>query len=182
MPGPVQEKDIIEDLLRTNPQKALQYLYEEYYDSLCKQVYLIVRDETVTEDIVQEVFIEVWKIHDQIRINTSMAGYLKRACRNRTLNYLRDKKFNWEDESVLISHEDTGFTSEQYLDADDLNRKVQESIATMPEKCGIIFSLSRYNDMNYTEIAEELKISVKTVEHQISKALRILRKEIFKKE
>lgn len=179
---PVQEKDIIEDLLKTNPEKALQFLYEQYYDSLCKQVYLIVKDETVTEDIVQEVFIEVWKIREQININTSISGYLKRACRNRTLNYLRDKKLNWEDESILLSHEDTGFTSEQYLDADDLNRKVQEVIETMPEKCGIIFSLSRYNDMNYADIAGELNISVKTVEHQISKALKILRKEIFKKD
>lgn len=180
MLGSGQEGETVESLLRINPEKALSMMYDQYYDDMCRQVYMIVKDEIATEDIVQEVFIEVWKIRDQIAINTSLGSYLKRACRNRTLNFIRDRKLGWENESVLAEHEDTGVTSEQHLDADDLNRKIQAIIADMPEKCGIVFSLSRYNDMNYTDIAKELNISVKTVEHQISKALKILRKEIFK--
>lgn len=88
----------------------------------------------------------------------------------------------WEDEGLLNDQADNGFTSDQYIDAEDLNQKIQEVIAELPEKCGIVFSLSRFEEMSYADIAVELNISVKTVEHHISKALRILREKIFKKE
>ncbi|MBK8668738.1 MAG: RNA polymerase sigma-70 factor [Saprospiraceae bacterium] len=168
-------------LIKSNPERALQYLYESQYETLCKQVYLILKDENVAEDIVQEVFVEVWKKREDLNILTSIEPYLKRACRNRALNYIRDNAIKWEEESALLDQEDTGFTSEQYMNADDLNKEIQTIISEMPEKCGIVFSLSRYEEMNYATIAKELGISVKTVENQISKALKILREQIYKK-
>lgn len=173
--------DQLSSLIKSDPNKALEIMYSEYYSMLCNKVNVILKDRVATEDIVQEVFYEVWKKKDILVVQTSMSAYLSRACRNRTLNYIRDNKVKWEDESLLENQLDTGFTSEEYLNAEDLNIEIQNIISEMPEKCGIVFSLSRYEDMSYADISAELKISVKTVESQISKALRILRKKIYKK-
>lgn len=175
------EVDHFPTLIKIKPEKALEQLYTEYYDKMCKQVYLIIKDSIVAEDIVQEVFMEVWKKKDEIVILSSTEAYLRRACRNRTLNYIRDHQVKWEEESRLADKADPAFTTEDYLDAEDLNKKIQDVIMSdLPEKCGIVFSLSRYEDMSYAEISKELNISTKTVEHQISKALRILREKLFK--
>ncbi|MBK8517521.1 MAG: RNA polymerase sigma-70 factor [Saprospiraceae bacterium] len=149
---------------------------------LCNQVFRILKDNVAAEDIVQDVFFGIWRKRDQLVINTSLEAYLKRSCRNRTLNYIRNNHMKWEDEGLLNDQADNSFTSDQYIDAEDLNQKIQEVIAELPEKCGIVFSLSRFEEMSYADIAVELNISVKTVEHHISKALRILREKIFKKE
>ncbi|MGB4839624.1 MAG: RNA polymerase sigma-70 factor [Saprospiraceae bacterium] len=169
-------------LIKTNPEKALEYLYSQFYNMLCNQVFRILKDNVAAEDIVQDVFFGIWRKRDQLVINTSLEAYLKRSCRNRTLNYIRNNHMKWEDEGLLNDQADNGFTSDQYIDAEDLNQKIQEVIAELPEKCGIVFSLSRFEEMSYADIAVELNISVKTVEHHISKALRILREKIFKKE
>ena len=156
-------------------------MYEKYYSMLCFQVMSILKDRSISEDIVQEVFVEILKKREELTVQQSIVSYLKRACRNRTLNYIRDNHIKWEDESKLVEQEDTGFTIDEYLSADELNSKINGLIANLPDKCGIVFGLSRFEDMSYAEIAKELNISIKTVENQISKALKILRKEIYNK-
>ena len=89
---------------------------------------------------------------------------------------------HWEDESVLNDQMDIGFTSDHYMEAEELQKKINDIITELPEKCGLVFSLSRFEEMSYADISKQLDISVKTVEHHISKALRILRENIFKKE
>lgn len=168
-------------LLRDNPERALHALYENYYALLCLQVMAILKDKSISEDIVQEVFFEIWKKRDELVFQQSIDGYLKRACRNRTLNYLRDNNVKWVDDSTLDELEDPGFSLIEHLTAEELNIKINNIIADLPDKCGIVFSLSRFEDLSYAEIAKELSISLKTVENQISKALKILRKEIYKK-
>ncbi len=175
------ETDNFSVLLREKPDQALHSMYQKYYSMLCFQVMSILKDRSISEDIVQEVFFEVWKKREELTVLQSIEGYLKRSCRNRTLNYIRDNHIKWEDESTLADQEDTGFTFEQYHSAEELNIKINEVIAELPDKCGVVFSLSRFEDMSYAEIAKELSISIKTVENQISKALRILRREIYKK-
>jgi len=167
-------------LIKTNPEEALQKMYSNFYGILCNQVYSILKDSVTAEDIVQDVFFEVWKKRDELNIQQSVIAYLKRACRNKTLNYIRDNNHKWEDDAVLSEMEDRAFTTDQLLSADELNIIIQDMIAQLPEKCGIIFSLSRFEDMSYNEIALELNISVKTVENQISKALKILREKLYK--
>jgi len=168
-------------LLRDNPEQALHALYEKYYALLCLQVMTILKDKSISEDIVQEVFFEVWKNREELVFQNSLEAYLKRACRNRTLNYLRNNNVKLVDDSVLNEVEDTGFTFLEHLNAEELNEKINNIIAELPDKCGVVFSLSRFEEMSYAEIAKELSISLRTVEHQISKALKILRKEIYKK-
>ncbi len=162
-------------------ESVLQSIYRDYYEKLCKQVYLLVRDSNIAEDIVQEVIVEIWNKKDQLNIQQSLEAYLKRACKNRSLNHLRDQKVKWEDESELYDVEDSNVSSEQQITYEELEQEICSCIDHLPEKCRLVFTLSRFEDMSYNEIADNLGISIKTVENQISKALRILREKIYKK-
>jgi len=176
----VLSTDEFSDLIRNNPDEALQNLYKHYYNLLCNQVFLIIKDKSTAEDIVQDVFYEIWKKRETLNINQSLLAYLKRACRNRTLNYIRDNNIKWEDETKLIDLQDSSVSSDEAISTAELSNRINAVIAQLPEKCGIIFSLSRFEEMSYNEIAVSLNISIKTVENQISKALKILREKIFK--
>lgn len=104
-----------------------------------------------------------------------MKAYLKRAAVNRTLNFIRDNKitFEGEEELPILKGKITGASAK--MEADELQEMINRAIDGLPERCRMIFLLSRFEDMSYNEIAQKLDISVKTVENQISKALKILR-------
>ncbi|MBK7872326.1 MAG: RNA polymerase sigma-70 factor [Saprospiraceae bacterium] len=138
-------------------------------------VYQVVADAVIAEDIGQEVFFEIWRRKDQLVINTSLKAYLRRSAVNRTLNYLRDRKIKWEDDQELPMLEDDTPSTTQLLEAEELQEHIDNAIDQLPEKCRIVFMLSRQEDLSYQEIADHLNISIKTVENQISKALKHLR-------
>jgi len=165
-------------LLSHNAEEALRQMYDEYYTYLCYAVYRVLPDRVVAEDIVQEVFFEIWKKRETIKINTSLRSYLKRAAINKTLNHIRDQKFKFDDEEQAVMIPDTNVHAHRQMEAGELQDKINEAINNLPEKCRIIFGMSRYEELSYREIAEKLDISVKTVENQISKALRLMREAL----
>jgi RNA polymerase sigma-70 factor (ECF subfamily) len=127
-----------------------------------------------TEDLAQEVFMEIWKRRDSLVINTSLKAYLRRSAINKTLNYLRDKK-NWKNEELSEIQLEISAEPGKTLEANELEKIVGQAIEQLPERCQLIFKLSRVEEKSYQEIADELEISIKTVENQIVKALRMLR-------
>jgi RNA polymerase sigma-70 factor, ECF subfamily len=169
------------DLLRQNPEKALEWIYKLHYQQLCNRVNMIISDPKSSEDIVQDVIFELWKKKDQIIIQNSLLPYLRTACRNRALNYLRDKDPRTEDESVLDDFENRDISIAEIMEASEVEKKIKASLDKLPEKCRLVFVMSRYEELTYNEIAAKLEISVKTVENQISKALQLLRVDIYSK-
>ncbi|MEP6795698.1 MAG: RNA polymerase sigma-70 factor [Saprospiraceae bacterium] len=157
-----------------------EQLFKNQYPFVCSIVYKYVGDKSKVEDIAQEIFAELWIKRDQISIHTSVAAYLRRMAASRALNYLRDtKKHNWDDLDTLSETplEATYQPPEaiQRLEAEELQKSLHEAIEKLPEKCRIIFMLSRFDELTYAEIAQNLDISIKTVENQIGKALKYLR-------
>lgn len=166
-------------MLQTDSENAIELIFNEHYAYLCRVCNNMIRDGEQSEDIVQEVFHDFWKKRNSIDINTSVRAYLKRAVVNKTLNYIRDKKFKYQEE--VDDHQDI-FSSQptilEQMDLEVLEEKIGNAIDALPERCRIIFTMSRFEEMSYKEIAGNLDISIKTVENQISKALRLLRKAI----
>lgn len=173
----LQEPNLIE-LLTSNPEAALKEMYNKYYTYLCYAVYKVLPDRNIAEDLVQEVFFEVWKKRDNININLSLGSYLKRAAVNKTLNYIRDRKIKFEEEEAAPPIVDQEVRAQENMEANELQDRINEAIESLPEKCRIVFAMSRYEEMSYREISEKLGISIKTVENQISKALKILRERL----
>lgn len=159
-------------------EQAAELLFKKYYSQICYAVYRIIPDTTTSEDIAQDVFLEIWRKRETIEINSSVKAYLKRAGVNKALNHIRAKKVNFENDDSYemqnLSIRDHGDDVE-LLDLQDI---IDKAIDSLPERCRIVFSLSRFEELSYKEIAAKLEISVKTVENQIGKALKIMRSAV----
>ncbi|MCP3928324.1 MAG: RNA polymerase sigma-70 factor [Bacteroidetes bacterium] len=176
MPDRIQE-DILKRL-KANNRDALKEIFEMYYSDLCQTTYRFIRDRNTVEDLTQEVFIRFWEKRHKLVINSSLKAYLHRMAINEALGYLRkNKRFTEEALSPQLSTETSASGEDQYLH-NELRDNVAQAIDTLPPKCRTIFQLSRYEELTYREIAKKLDISVKTVENQMGKALKILRKKL----
>ncbi len=150
--------------------------YKQYFSMLVGFAFQYVEDGDAAEDVVQEVFSNVWNQSDRLEIQTNLKSYLFGAVRNACLNHLRHQK-------VVQSHaneiDEGAFASqEEFLEMDELQEKINQALDQLPEKRRQIFELSRFEDKKYHEIAEELDISVKTVETQMSRALKAMREAL----
>jgi len=175
---PDYNKDSILQHLKAGDEKAIDWLFREYYASMCRSAYRILPDEHLIEDLVQDVFYEIWKKRKTLKINTSIAAYLRTATRNKTLNYIRDQKIDFRNAPPKEELKSKSTPTVQKLMAKDLQQEIDAAIDSLPERCRLIFVLSRFEEMSYQEIADQLEISIKTVEHQIGKALRSLREAL----
>jgi RNA polymerase sigma-70 factor (ECF subfamily) len=164
---------------KNNHAEFFESLFKKWYSVLCPFVFRIVRDNEIAQDLVQDVFVKLWEKREQIEINTSVKSYLFKACMNAALNHeaARKKYKVTNDESITLSLSDAGSTDEG-LHVSELQKKINEAIDTLPPACRSVFILSRFEEMSYKEIASTLEISVKTVENQMGKALKILRVQL----
>jgi RNA polymerase sigma-70 factor (ECF subfamily) len=138
-----------------------------------------VKDHDTAREIVQEAFVNLWEKRQSIDTDKSPKSYLSTTVRNRCFNYLRDhKKFDRQ----LIEFEGldsyTDHFDQDHLVTDELKKKIEAATAALPEKCREVFLLNRMEHMKYQEIAEHLGISIKTVEAQMSKALKQMREKL----
>lgn len=128
---------------------------------------------------MHDAFINLWEKRESIDLSKSVKSYLATSIHNRCLNYLRDnKKFDREIltfENLLPDIEPEGIDN---LIAGELETRINEAIAELPEKCREVFMLNRFENLKYQEVADKLQISVKTVETQMSKALQVLRTKL----
>jgi len=159
---------------------SIEQLFKQYYPFVCSVIRPYVKDKAITEDIAQELFTELWVKRDQLTIHTSVPAYLRRMAVSRALNYIRDsKKHDWDelDASIETAPGLSGPSANvlQHMEEAELKKRIHAAIDNLPEKCQITFLLSRREEMSYAEIAEHMDVSIKTVENQIGKALKLLR-------
>ncbi len=175
----LDEDDKIISLLATGDQRAIDMLFDRYYSYLCNVVYRVINDSDYAEDVVQEIFMDIWKKREGINIQISLRAYLRRAAVNRALNFLRKKRMKFDEtEDAVVSIASPDVDGQGEMERDELEKRIHDCIEALPPKCKMVFSMSRFEDMSYREISEALDISIKTVENQISKALKILRSTI----
>lgn len=154
-------------------------MFRAYYNPLCNYANSILNNRSWSEDVVQDVFAGIWDKKNELKIE-SYKQYLFQSTRNKALEYLR-KKSRQKDYVEDIKKDiinDYNITEE--ADKFMLKEKLFRSIRQLPPKCQKVFVMSKVNGLTYREIAQELDISVKTVENQIGRALRILRKKLVK--
>jgi len=159
--------------------KFIEFLFKSFYAPLCKSVYKFVRDADAAEDIVQEVFYKVWRNRNSLDLSKSVKSYLYRSAINTALNYLEKNKRTVELEDNEVAK--TGLAvnaTEDLLDGAELQQKINCVIDGLPPRCQAVFTMSRFEEMSYQEIADTLNVSVKAVEKQMSKALKILREAL----
>lgn len=162
--------------IRSGDSKAFDTLFRRYYVHLCDVVFHLVRSHDATEDIVQEVFCRMWVERSTWLPNISVRAYLEMSVRNSALNYIKHQRVvvaAAEKESELLS----GDVAEE-MDRRAVLRRISEAVDLLPQRCRVIFLMSREDGLTYTEISAKLGISNKTVETQIGRALKVLRRSV----
>ena len=151
--------------IREGNEDAFKSLFETYFTPLCRFIYLHLDDKNVAEELAMDIFIYLWENRETFQIQLSLKAYLFQAAKN--------KKETVGLDGVEVS---TINTSVSALETEELYRLIQEAVFSLPDKCRNIFLLSRRENLTNQEIARKLNISVKTVEGQITKALKKIKK------
>lgn len=168
--------------MNTNPDpyltldhKRFEQLFKAHFVTLCRFARQYVQDEDTAQDICQKVFIQLWQKREQIDPKQSIVSYLFTAVKNRCLNHIRDhKKYRSKVLDLDLAQEEWSFQQDLFIE-EELKASIAAALSELPEKCRKVFEMSRYQQMTYKEIAEELEISPKTVEAHMSKAIKSLR-------
>ena len=163
-----------------NPGTAIlfEHAFKSHFKSLHAYACSILKEETIAEEMVQNVFFKLWEKKEQIQVNQSVTAYLYRAVYNECLNYLKHNKVKAAHRAHAVY---TGREHENTTDpavVKELELHIDQALNELPEQCRTIFQMSRYEELKYRMIADQLGISVKTVENQMGKALRLLRQKL----
>ena len=163
--------------IRQGDVRAFENLYRRYYTDLTGFLLRYVRDGAIAEELYQDIFLQVWRRRQAWRPRGTVKSFLYRAARNRAIDHLRrqQRKLSWiEHEQARLRHLDAN-QPDLELCYREFAEALEVAVAEMPERRRLVFVLSREHHLTYHEIADVLGISVKTVETQMGRALRVLR-------
>ena len=158
---------------------AFEMLFRTYYQPLCNYAYTFVADRDEAEEIVQTTFLNVWEKRESLAIHTAVKPYLYAMVRNACLNVIKHEKIRQQHAAVEMAMAERSVESvARTIVASELESRIYEAMDKLPEACRMVFKLSRFEELKYAEIAAQLNISIKTVENQMGKALRIMRDQL----
>jgi len=165
----------------TLDQSTFERIFRDYFLALCSFATRYTQDQDEAKDIVHQVFTNLWEKRETIHFDQSLRSYLYTSVHNRCLNYIRDKKKFIKDdlpqsEEMLVNYIDQS----DFMEAEELRNEIYSALEELPEGSRNIFKMSRFEGKKYKEIAEELGISIKTVETQMSKALKHMKNKLIK--
>jgi len=173
----ILEKDLFKKIKEGNT-RAFDLLFQNNYTQLCTFSVTFVKNPELAEEIVQDVFVKLWKSKSSLTITSSLRAYLYKMVQNLSLNYIRDHstKKNIKVESLDDLHIDTynGGLSEpifEKLQFDEIEHDFLNALNLLPEQCRQIFSLCRFEGLSYNEIATKLNVSLSTIKTQMGRAM-----------
>ena len=174
------EKKLLEGL-RNGEEKAFEYLVDRFYERLFGYALTLANDYGTAEDIIQNVLFSAWKRRKKLAIRSSLQNYLLKSVYNEFVNQYQKQRPTMILESryfeglerAVRSHDDTSLEKALQL--------IKNEVQNLPPKCREVFTLSRQEGLTNLEIAEYLNISIKTVEAQITKSFKIIRKNVGSK-
>jgi RNA polymerase sigma-70 factor (ECF subfamily) len=164
--------------IQSGDEGAYDAAFRSWYPVLVRVATALLRDPDAAEEVAQDVMMELWRRRHALDADVSLGGYLLRSVRNRSLNQLRHLKVRKQSESAVEALYDAPAGADQPIVAQELATAARQAIAELPPRCREVFELSRVHGLKYAQIAEALDISQKTVEAQMSKALKVLRERL----
>lgn len=166
------------DRLRQGDRDAFDTIFRAHYPSVVAVAERIAGERAVGEEVGQDVMLELWRRRESVSVEESLRAYLVRAARNRALNHLRHERMKVRTAPFAAGETVTAPEAPARLAEQEIEAAVREAVSTLPERCREVFELSRGAGLRYAEIADTMGISVKTVEAQMGKALRVLRERL----
>lgn len=162
--------------LRSGKEEVFKFIFNRYWKRLYNYAFNIYNDDDVCEDIVQEIFVNLWEKSGEVEI-LNLEAYLYRSVKYRIVNHIRDLKFTEIQEEILkkIPYPSNSGSTMEY---EEFETEIFNFIKMLPARCREIFMLSRFDNYTNSEIAKKLNISIRTVEKQISNALSFFKSKI----
>lgn len=168
----------------SNGKETFREIFLEYYQPLFHLSRHYLDDEDEAKSIVQEAFMKLWEIRNDLDSNSNLKNFLYTLVKNNCLNIIKRKqiilkhheKIRWME--LHYQYESLSRIGNDYLEFGELKEKIDAAISHLPEHCRMVFEMSRFEELKNREIAEKLGVTQKTVEAHLTKALKILRKEL----
>ncbi|QGY46160.1 RNA polymerase sigma-70 factor [Maribellus comscasis] len=174
-----QNEQQLFERLRNDDEAAFKVLFNDFYPKLYYFVLEFVSVKDIAENIVQDTLVTLWNKRNELKDDSNLTSYLFTVAKNNALKKLRDKRYSQKLFTNTIDVGELDLNAETLSAVDtsvcafmDIEQIIQETLASLPPQCRKVFELSRFQEMKNREIAEELNISVKTVEKHISKGIR----------
>lgn len=173
-----QNEITLQQNLAQGKEGAFEAVFRSYFKLLTVFAKKYVQDLSVAEDIVQDVFVKIYEKRETLQFHTSLKAFLYQAVHNKCIDHLRSNKVKSDHHNEIGKSQSEADFHDMILQA-ELEERIYKAISDLPEQCELIFKMSRLEGKRNQEIAELLQISKRTVETQISKALKRLRQDIF---
>lgn len=172
----VDNSEVTEQFLTGN-LKTFEMIFNQYYRPLVQYGNTFMKDLDEAEDVVQQVFVSVWEKRERTEIHTSLRALLYKAVHNACLNRIKQQKVRRDfAHSEVMSHHSEAVSDP--LQEKELQQHIEDAVSMLPEQCAKIFRMSRFEQLKYQEIADQLGLSVKTIENQMGKALKLMRESL----
>ncbi|MBK8056056.1 MAG: RNA polymerase sigma-70 factor [Saprospiraceae bacterium] len=168
--------DIIPQIkhLRVEDKALFEQIFSDHYDGMFRYCMTMVQNQSDAEDIVQSVFMDFWQDKHKLVIHTSIQAFLYKSVYFKCMNRIKREKVS-QKYIASVSSQDANTSDSDPAILQEVTEKINEAIDALPDQCRKIFTLSRYEGMRYQEIADHMKLSIKTIENQMGKALKNLR-------
>lgn len=162
--------------IRQGDISEFELLYRQFCQSLVLFANKYVYDLSVAENLVQDVFTNIWQNRGNLNSSGNIKTYLYTSVKNRALNYIQRAKIERRYKETIVVEKTDFITPDKHLMNKELEERVNEAVQGLSERCRMIFLMSRHDNLSYAEIAEILGLSIKTVENHMGKAVKTLRK------
>jgi RNA polymerase sigma-70 factor (ECF subfamily) len=158
-------------------KEQFEQVFKFHFKNLHSYACTITRDAASSEEIVQGTFLKLWEKRKDLNSGDNISSYLYRAVYNESLNYLKHLKVRavYQSHTMRQHKPHEADRAAEKVALNELQQKLEKALRELPEQCRTIFQLSRFEDLKYKEIADRLGLSIKTVENQMGKALKLLR-------
>jgi RNA polymerase sigma-70 factor, ECF subfamily len=162
-------------------EDEFEQVFRAYFKSLHAYACTLLRDPVIAEEMVQTVFVRLWERRTDLEIREKLSSYLYRAVHNESMNYLKHikRRSTYQSHAMRQQRHTQHTETSGKLSLRELEGRLQKAMNELPEQCRTIFQLSRFEELKYREIADKLGISVKTVENQMGKALKLMRLKLL---
>jgi RNA polymerase sigma-70 factor (family 1) len=174
----MEAQELVQKII-SGDEHAFEKLFRMFYQRLCNYALSMVKDVDIAEEIVQDVLVTIWQTRTKLQLEHAIRPYLYKAVHNRCLNHFRHETVKLQHQHHEMANADAFSTAaSSRLELNEVKTRVEMGMHQLPPACREVFRLSRMEELSYKEIADFLGISVKTVENQMGKALKIMRKEL----
>lgn len=165
-------------------RNSFKSIFRDYYQPLCHLSMQYLEDEEEARGVVQEAFVKLWEIRQNLDPDSNIRNFLFTLVKNNCLNLLKRRQIilrhheNIRRLEMHYQYESLARMGDDYLEIEELKQRIDLAIRKLPEHCRVVFEMSRFEDLKNREIAEKLGVTQKTVEAHLTKALKILRKDL----